>query len=57
MLKERRTFSIGSIGAELGCSARRLRLAGCLEATPPARRDYIGCLCSVFDIVLLKIWA
>ena len=55
MLKERRTFSIGSTRAELGCSTRRLRLAGRLEATPPARIDYNGRLCSEFDIVLLKI--
>ncbi len=55
MLKERRTFSIGSTRAELGCSTRRLRLAGRLEAALPARRDYNGRLCSEFDIVLLKI--
>jgi len=55
MLEERRRFSIGSTRAELGCSTRRLRLAGRLEATPPARLDYNGRLCSEFDIVLLKI--
>ena len=55
MQEERRTFSIGSTRAELGCSTRRLRLAGRLEATPPARLDYNGGLCSEFEIVLLKI--
>jgi len=54
MLKEWRTFSIGSSRAELGCSTRRLRLAGRLGATPPARHDYNGRLCSEVDIVLLK---
>jgi hypothetical protein len=54
MLTEQRTFSIGSAAAELGCSTRRLQLAGRPGAMPSAHRDYNGRLCSKSDIVPLN---
>ena len=42
MLKEQRTFSIGSAATVLGCSASWLRLAERLGAIPPARRTLGG---------------